>query len=101
MFMSGRYDFTIKQGSTFARGVSWKEGSTPVNLNGYTGRMQIRYKDYKGELAADMNDENGGVIVDLFNNRIQLYLSAKDTAKIQVRDCVYDLEMVKDDYVMR
>ncbi len=101
MFMAGRYDFTINQGSTFSMGVKWKEGNNDANLTGYSGRMQIRYKDHNGQVAANLDDSNGGVTLDMFNGMIKIYISAEDTAKIKVQDCVYDLEMVQDDYVVR
>ena len=99
--MAGRYDFTIKQGSTFSMSVSLKEGESPFNLTDYTGRMQIRYNDHNGAVAADLNVDNGGIVVDVANNQIVIHISAEDTAKIDPLKCLYDLEIVQDDYVER
>lgn len=99
--MSGRYDFTIKQGSTFSMSVNWKTKSGDVDLAGYRGRMQIRYNNINGDVACDLNTENGGVQIDVFNNQIIIFISAELTSKIDVIPCVYDLEMVDDDYVDR
>lgn len=99
--MSGRYDFTIKQGSTFSMAVTWKTKNGPVDLAGYTGRMQVRYGNAKGGLAVDLTTDNGGVQIDMFNKQIKIFISAEETANIRATPCVYDLEVVKDDYVER
>ncbi len=99
--MSGRYDFIIKQGSTFSTSIKWRTKSGDVDLIGYRGRMQIRYNNINGEVACDLNTENGGVQIDVFNNQIIIYITAEQTSNINVVPCVYDLEMVNDDYVDR
>lgn len=99
--MAGRYDFTIKQGSTFGMVVKWIEGKLPTNLEGYSARMQIRYNNHFGSIASDLTVDNGGIEVDLFNQHIKIYISAEDTAKIKPIPCVYDLEVVKGDWVER
>ncbi len=99
--MAGRYDFTIKQGSTLTFSVYWKEKDELVDLSNYTGRMQIRYQSHMGDIAADLTEENGGIRIDLDNNRVIVYMSAEDTSSMDAVPCVYDLEVVDDDYVDR
>lgn len=99
--MAGRYDFTIDQGSTFAMSIQWRNGNVPVDLTGYKGRMQIRYNNANGALACNLDDTNGGLLVDMFRGTVNIYIDAETTAKINVLPCVYDLEMVKDEYVER
>lgn len=93
--MSGRYDFTIKQGSTFSMSINWKTKSGDVDLAGYRGRMQIRYNNLNGNVACDLNTENGGIQIDVFNNQIIIYITAEQTSNINIVPCVYDLEMYK------
>lgn len=99
--MAGRYDFTIKQGSTFSMGIDWKHGEEPVDLTGYTARMQIRYDNHSGSVAVDLTTENGGIEIDSVTNKILIYISAEQTSKIQAKECVYDLEMVDGYFVER
>lgn len=99
--MAGRYDFTIKQGSTFIMAIKCKTKSGYIDLSNYSGRMQIRYNNINGEVACDLNTENGGIQIDVFNNQIIIFISAELTSKINVVPCVYDLEIVDDDYVDR
>ena len=41
--MAAVYDITIEQGATFRLSLVWKDSSNvPVNLTGYTARMQVR-----------------------------------------------------------
>ena len=40
---AGRYSFTIEQGTTFQLELIYKDSNqTPINLTGYSGRMQLR-----------------------------------------------------------
>ena len=40
---AGRYSFTIEQGSTLDFEIQYRDSnSTPIDLTGYTGKMQIR-----------------------------------------------------------
>ena len=93
--MSGRYDFTINQGSTFSMAVKWKTKTGDVDLAGYRGRMQIRYNNANGEIACDLNTENDGIQINMFTSEVVIYISSEKTSKIRALPCVYDLEMYK------
>ena len=93
----------IDQGATFRRRLTWKTGTpaSPVNLTGYTARMQVR-----GELADDavlleLTTENGGITLGGAAGTIDLHISAAATAAFTWEAGVYDLEMVSGDDVTR
>lgn len=88
-------DLTIYQGSTFSKTFQWKTGNppTPVNLTGYTARMQIRQKVTSETPIITLTTENGRIIIrDPLEGRFSLEISAEDTAALSFKSAVYDLE---------
>ena len=52
---AGNYSFVIEQGATTDFEIQYKDSTgTPVNLDGYDARMQIR-SDYGGTLIANLS----------------------------------------------
>lgn len=89
----GVYDFTIYQGATFSRVITWKdESETLVNLTGYTARMQIRQR-IGGDTLIALTTENSRIALGGTAGTITLNVSATDTAALTM-DGVYDLELV-------
>lgn len=96
----GSYDFTIYQGATFSRVLTWKDDSDNlINLTGYTARMQIRQR-VGGDVLTTLTTENGGITLGGAAGTITLTISATNTAAITM-DGVYDLEMVSGSTVTR
>lgn len=90
-------DLTIYQGSTFSQAFQWKTGNppTPVNLTGYTARMQIREKLTSPTPIITLTTENGGIVItDAENGSFSLEISATDTAALSFKSAVYDLEFI-------
>lgn len=89
----GTYDFTIYQGATFSRVVTWKdENEDAVNLTGYTARMQIRQR-LTGDTLIALTTENGRVALGGTDGTVTLTIAATDTADLTMGG-VYDLELV-------
>jgi len=100
--MAGRYDFTLKQGSTHTIDATWKDSlNVPVDLTGYTARMQVRDKDINGIVIMELTTENGGITITPASGEFTIVISALDSDKTISKKCVYDLEMVKDSDVER
>ncbi len=100
--MAGKYSFTVKQGATFGFGITWKDSNGDlVDLTGYTARMQLRYGSVNGDVAIELTTENGGLSIDELTSSVVVSISAEQSEAILARQCVYDLEMVKDDRVVR
>jgi hypothetical protein len=87
---------TIDQGSTFRKKLIWKAGTpaVPVDLTGYTARMQIREKLDATAVLKELTTANGGITLGTTNGEINLYISAVDTTAFTWSAGVYDLEMI-------
>ena len=66
----------------------------PVDLTGYTARMQIRAKLEDATEVIELTTENGGITVDDTTKTISLTISATDTALFTFTNAVYSLELV-------
>ncbi|MDX2074739.1 MAG: hypothetical protein SFX19_10335 [Alphaproteobacteria bacterium] len=91
----GTYDFTIYQGATFNRVLTWKdENNDAVDLTGSTARMQLRESVDDADPFLSLTTENGGIALGGAAGTITLAISAADTAVITKTSGVYDLELV-------
>lgn len=70
------------------------EYNEPVDLTGYTARMQIREKLDSTTFIKELTTENGGIIIDNTAKTITLYISAADTALLTILSSVYSLELI-------
>lgn len=66
----------------------------PVNLTGYTARMDIRETREDTDPLLSLTTENGGITLGGVNGQISLLISATDTAALDVDTAVYDLELI-------
>lgn len=99
--MAAVYDITIEQGATFRLSLVWKDSSNvPVNLTGYTARMQVRrsYTDTVIQLA--MTTESGSITLGGSAGTINVVSAATATEDIAARAGVYDLELMSSDGVV-
>jgi tRNA A37 threonylcarbamoyltransferase TsaD len=89
-------DICIFQGATFNQTLFYETGepSAPVNLAGYTAKMQIRSKPESKALILELSTDNGRIILNESTGSIRLFISATDTGLLSVCDkAVYDLEL--------
>lgn len=70
------------------------EYNQPVNLAGFTARMQIRGKLEDTTVVKELTTENGGIVIDNTSKTITLNISATDTAAFSFQTAVYSLELV-------
>lgn len=95
-----KINLKIEQGATYRKPFKWSTGSPPqpVNLTGWTARMQIRPQIESDEVLVSLTTENGGITIsDPTTGVINLYLSAVATAAFGINDfaeAVYDIEMI-------
>ena len=66
----------------------------PVNLAGYTARMQVRQTLTAATTLLELTTANSGIVLDTVNYVISLRLSAASTALLSFTSGVYSLEMV-------
>lgn len=93
----GRYNFVCPQGSTFDTTLTWKIGETPVNVTGYSARLQVRETYDASEYVVNLTDLNGGITLGGSAGTINLYINASDTSTFITGDHVYDLEVIATD----
>lgn len=89
----GRYDGQIPQGATWSKTITWKTGEppAPVNLTGYTARMDLKSI---GQATVSLTTENGRITLGGAAGTITLLLSAATTAAIGSATYAYDLELI-------
>jgi len=94
----GVYNFTIPQGATFSRVITWRDSANAlINLSGYTARMKA--KNGAGTL---LNLTNGsGLTLGGALGTITIELSAAETAALNFENARYDLELVNGANVTR
>jgi len=95
--MSASIDITIYQGETFDRTFTYNTGTlasyTPVDLTGYTARMQIRERLEDSTTIAELTTENSKIVLGGVAGTIQLLLTDTETSAITTNG-VYDLELI-------
>ena len=101
---AGILNLLVQQGSTFSRTLSWQIDGEPVDLRGYTARMQIRTVQVNtkpAKLLDNLTSTNGGLVIDGPSGSITISMNALSTSRLPAGSHVYDLELATDDYVQR
>lgn len=90
--MAGSYNFTIEQGATFNLLMTWKIDNVPVNLTGYTARLQARIDVDETETILSLTT-GAGITLGGAAGTITLDQTATQTALLPKGEYVYDLEL--------
>lgn len=100
--MNETFDIRAIQGKTFALTSTFEnDDGTPVNLTGYTGRMQVRPSSTSEDVIVELTTANSRfLITDAANGRINFTVSAADMAALPAGNYVYDTELVNGTVVM-
>lgn len=103
-------DLTVEQGATFRSLLYWTdENDQPIDLTGFTARMQVRRTVEATDIEAELTTENGGITLGLVVGpppyNIELLLTAAQTealdASASSKNWFYDLELVNGSTVTR
>ena len=70
------------------------EYNQPVNLAGFTARMQLRAKLEDSTVIHEMTTENSGILINNTTKTITLQIPASTTAGFTFQTAVYSLELV-------
>lgn len=106
----GRVNFVCPQGSTFSPTVTYKienpnydpnleeneitnPRTNPVNLTGYSSKLQVRETHYSTNTIVDLSTINGGITLGGSAGTIDLLISASASSLLQPGTFVYDLEL--------
>lgn len=99
--MAETHDFNVDQGTTWNRQLVWNDADdNPVDLTGFTARMQIRRDVQATGIDLSLTTENGGITIDSPAGKVTMYATAAQTALL-AGTYYYDLEMVSGDDVTR
>lgn len=87
------FDFEIKQGSTLSFYLLWKDNADAViSLSGYTARMKI--KAFPGSSTTILSlTSSSGLTITGASGRIDVLISATQTAAMDFTSVYYDLEV--------
>lgn len=88
----GRYNLAVYKGTTFELKPVWKIGGVPVNLSGYTADMQVRYAT-DTSIIVELSTANGRITIDSAYGRVNLKLTATETAALPAGTYQYDLNL--------
>jgi hypothetical protein len=92
-------NFIVEQNATFKQRLVWRDRmKKPINLTGYTARMQIRSAIGAGaSVIADLTTANGGIVLGGINGTIDIIISSTATAAMSFTSAFYDFLMIAPD----
>jgi hypothetical protein len=102
---AGRYNFVIEQGATFQLDLQYKDSNnTPINLTGYSGRLQIRQTTPSPAvllcLSSSLRPDGTGISFSgssgtnpPTSGSIGIFISAVTSSLLSFDQAVYDLEI--------
>lgn len=92
---AGTYNLIIEQGATFRREMVWKDADdNPIDLTGYSAKMQIRKKAGAADPAiATLSTDDDSIELGGVAGTIILNMSNTVTEAITAAEGVYDLEL--------
>ena len=110
---AGKYNIVIEQGATYQIELQYKDSNnTPINLSGYSGRMQIRpsigsptsYLYLSSSLQPDgtgLNFSGSNGTTPPASGSIGVFISATTSSLLTFTNGVYDLEIQSGSIVTR
>ena len=97
---AGTYNIICDQGATFQRQITWNDtNGDPVDLTGYTARMQVRPTTDSTTLTLELTTGNNRITLGGAAGTIELLVAA--SVMTMAGDFVYDLELVSGTIVTR
>lgn len=92
--MAAVHPIKIEQGATFQLNFMWEDANhVPVNLTGWTARMQVR-RNYKADVPLlTFTTENGAITLGGSAGTVAITGLATLTDDVPAKLCVYDIEL--------
>jgi hypothetical protein len=81
------------QGASFDYTFTWKIDGIPVNLGGYTARMQVRRRPESENAVLTFTTENGGITLGGALGTILVEADPNTTENTDAASYFYDLEL--------
>lgn len=96
------YDMILDQGSTFSNVIQITDSDeTPLNLTGFTARMQVRPSVSSSTVLLELTNANSRITITAAEGKINLSVDATTTSNLTPGNYVYDLETVNGSVVER
>jgi Na+/serine symporter len=89
----GLVNFVCPQGSTFRRTLTYTLDEVPVNLAGYSSRLQVREAYYSTDPLVSLVS-GSGITMGGSAGTIDILISASVTSQFPTGTHVYDLEII-------
>lgn len=87
------HNFDIEQGTSLVKQIVWKDSNgSPINLTGYTARMQVR-PNVDSEVLLELSTTNGRIVITPLTGTITLNFTPANTVGTYWTKGKYDLEM--------
>ena len=97
---SGSTSFTVTNSATGTY-ISGGIATVPMNLTGYTARLQVRSLPSDPDAVLTLTTENGGITITPLTGFVAVTASATQTGAIDEGTYVYDIELVNGSIVTR
>lgn len=95
---AAKLNLIIEKNATFKRKLVWRDRlNKPINLTGYSAKMQIRSAIGSVDVLLELTSANGRIQLGTVNGAILLLISAADAALLTWSSGVYDLILVAPD----
>lgn len=89
------YDILIEQGATFQLNLVYKDSNaSPIDISGYTARMQVRRAYDAPTPLLNLTTENGAITLGGAAGTIAVQAAAALTTDLPAKPAVYDLELI-------
>lgn len=92
---AGVYNITCNQGATLSRTLTWADpAKNPINLTGYTARMQVRETAASNTVVLELTTSNTRITLGGTAGTVTINVNAATTTSLTPGKYVYDLEVV-------
>jgi hypothetical protein len=89
----GKINFLCPQGSTFSKQITYKINDVPLDLTGYSSRLQVRQNYYSENPLIDLYSPDNGITINSASGAINVFIHASVTAEVPAGTFLYDLEL--------
>ena len=89
----GLVNFVCPQGSTFRRTLTYSLDDLPINLSGYSSRLQVRQAYYSDDPIVSLVS-GSGITIGGSAGTIDIFIAASTTSNFPAGNHVYDLEII-------
>lgn len=95
---AGEHNFTIEQGTTHRMTFRWEDSNgVPINLTGYTARMQARKGYNASDVLFDASTANGMITLTPATGEVLIVLPESVTSTFKWPQALYDIELTSSD----